>query len=234
MIRFAEVAIGTGGVGRCLACGAADAVAHIPTDRVVERIDEVLAGWQDAAGPNVFFTGIEPFAHPDLPRLIEAARMRGFERIKLRTDGRFLDKGGNAAGAFSAGVTHLELVLLAGGAEDHDRLCGAPGGFASAVSGVSAYRAIAREGGVFTGHIPLCRHNVKFAPGTMAKFAELGAVAVDVDVCALKRSEENEALVSAALQTATVNRMAAFVSGGPVGAWSAHRMAPYEYSDVTA
>jgi cyclic pyranopterin phosphate synthase len=55
----------------------------LPVDRIFARIDEAaIEGFRDVA-----FTGGEPTIFPDLPRLVRHAKARGFEHVKVASNG---------------------------------------------------------------------------------------------------------------------------------------------------
>lgn len=222
MITYVEVPIGTGGVPACAACATAENVAPLPLAAVDDALGRAAADVAPGTVLNVALTGLEAFSHPELPRLIGAARAHGADRIRLSTDGRFLAQGGNAYGAVSAGVTHLELVLVGGDAATHDRLTKRPGAFEAACAGAREFAVAARTSALLSGRVPLCRHAVAEAPATVALLASLGAVAVELDASSLTGSSEHAALLAAACETATVNRVAAWVTG-----WDGDLPVPY-------
>ncbi|HZL05271.1 MAG TPA: hypothetical protein VFE45_07600, partial [Coriobacteriia bacterium] len=100
MIQFEEIAIGTGGGPSCRRCApAVPAQVLREADDIAADIAAVARTWDSPLGPNVTFTGAEPFAHDALPKLIAQARRAGFERIGLVTDAGALAFGDNAIGA---------------------------------------------------------------------------------------------------------------------------------------
>lgn len=215
MIAFAQIDIGTGDVLRCAACArSAPAPAEpAPFDRVRDAVKDAVASWDSGPGPNVALTGFEPFAHPDLPEIIRVAGDMGCRRIRLRTDGGAFSIPGNAAGAIGAGVRQIELVILADG-DAHDELSGRQGLFAAVSSGVREYSEAARAAEVpfvLTGLVRMCRHNSMHVPAAVARLAEFGAVAVDVDASEMRAADEHHLV--AALDTAAANAMAGSVSG---------------------
>jgi hypothetical protein len=229
MVVFAEIAIGTQGELACVQCSGTTRQAQPrPLEDVDAEMDAVFAQWCAGPGPNVAFIGFEPFRHPQLPPLIAAAASRGAQRIRLRSDGGALAQPGNAAGAYAAGVGHLELVLLGDG-ETHDRLAARPGLFESARLGAAAFAAAAadRSPVAITGRLPLCKHNIAVAPAAVVGLAAMGAIAVTLECSGLKQSDTNESLVAAALDTATVNRVAAYAEGWSGEVPPAHRQAPW-------
>ena len=228
MIVFSEIAIGTGGEVGCVLCarGTSQATPRSLAD-VAADLDATATAWSDGPGPNVAFVGFEPFRHPELPPLIAAAATRGFERIRLRTDGGALAQAGNAAGAYAAGVRHLELLVL-GDKEAHDRLTGRPELFEAACAGAAAFTATGAQLSpvLVTGRVPLCKHNIARAPAAVAELGRMGAIAVVLDCAALKPSDANAALVDAALDTGTVNRVAVHAEAWSLNVPDAHRRAP--------
>lgn len=215
MIEFAEIPIGSGGVVGCALCRpASEPVAPRSVGEVSADLNAVVLNWPKDAAPNVIFGEFEPFMHPDLPEIIATAVGLGFERIRLTTDAGALARPGNAEGALAAGVRQIEVVLLAGTAEDHDRLSGRRGLFAAAAQGAASFLAAAESAGepvVVTGVVPLCAHTQPGLPETVLAFARMGAVAVIIDARGAR--DVSSELIGAALDTATMNAMAGSVLG---------------------
>jgi MoaA/NifB/PqqE/SkfB family radical SAM enzyme len=70
---------------KCSYCTITDAMRlrSIPTDVVVREIDAAARrGWKQVA-----FTGGEPTIFPDLPKLVRYAKKRGFDDIKIASNG---------------------------------------------------------------------------------------------------------------------------------------------------
>lgn len=215
LIRFAEVEIGLGATAACARCERALS-AGTPRQLADVRtvLEAIAASWEYGSGPNVTFVGIEPFAHPELPDLIGAAVSVGFRRIRLRTDAGALSLPGNAEGVLGAGVRLIEIALLAGCAEDNDRLSGRPGLFEAALEGARSFSRVAEAAGehvVVSGRIPLCTHNERFLSDAVGALARIGASAVVIDARCFDGTEH--AAIKAALDTATVNAMAGSVLG---------------------
>lgn len=219
MIAFSEIGIGTGGIASCAAClhrSGGQESQPFSADAVKERLVASARSWSHGPGPNVSFIDFEPFAHLELPEIIRVATDLGYERVRLRTDAGALSMPGNAEGALGAGVRQLEVVMLADD-DDHDRLTERPGLFAAAYAGVRAFLDAAQTANVpvaVTGLVPVCRHNAVLVPGAVVRLAELGVVAVHLDVSECTESER--VFIVAALDTAAANAVAASVSGLPV------------------
>jgi len=185
VLRFAEVTIGQGGSLRCVRCRPRS--AETPTFALASVVSEQLASiasqWAYGPGPNVAFTGVEPFAHPELPAIIGGALAVGARRVRLRTDAGALASPGNAQGVLNAGVHHIEAIVLAGDAALHDELAGRPGLFGAAFSGLAKYRSAANEAGqsvAITGSVPVCRHNAPHVVAAVGALATAGAVCVEL------------------------------------------------------
>lgn len=222
MLQFADIAIGAHGVVSCEVCGLGSGAAAHDLEVVRRSLEDVRVA--HPALRNVSFEGFEPFSHAELPSLVEAATRAGFERIRLTTDAGALGLGGNAGGCLAAGVRHVRFVLLGSTAESHDRICGRPGLFESALCGVSALRSAATDVGArvcISALVPVCRHNVEDCPATVARACSLGASAVELEVSGSAATFVE--LLEAALDTATSNGIGAVVRG-----WSS---APRVYRD---
>ena len=206
MIAFAEVSIGEAPATPCVRCVPHPSAAMRPATLVLAEVTAECASWSDGPGPNISLVGAEPFAHPELPLLVQGAVEAGCERIRLRTDAGALSEGNNAAGVLGAGVRHLEVVLLGGDASTHDALVGRQGAFAAATAGISAFGSVAAAQGAHvavTGRIPLCRHNRDDLLATVQALVALGAIAiqlVNVDDVAL-----DDGRLAAASQAAVAN-----------------------------
>ncbi len=183
MIAFAEVSIGEAPATPCVRCAPHTSAAMRPATLVLADIAAACASWGDGPGPNVSLVGAEPFAHPELPLLVQGALEAGCERIRLRTDAGALPAGNNAAGVLGAGVRHIEVALLGGDANTHDALVGRQGAFVAAAAGASAFRSAAAAQGahvVVTGRIPVCRHNREDLVATVQAMVALGALAIEI------------------------------------------------------
>jgi len=208
VLEFAEVTIGQGGALRCARChsGRHESPSFVPSAEVAERIVAIAGEWTGGPGPNIAFTGAEPFAHPELPSIVSAAVSAGAERIRLRTDAGALASGRNAAGVLAAGVRHVEAILLGGDAATHDGLTGRPGLFDAAVAGLAAFRsaACAADGPVaITGLVPVCRHSAPHVVMSVLALAARGVVSIELQPVEGYRMDP--ATVAAASQAATVN-----------------------------
>lgn len=216
MIPFEPVAIGTGGIARCVRCAKSEGAASPGPDdigAIREGIFAAVRSWGQPPGPNVELVGYEPFSHPELPAIVRLALDVGVERLMIRTDAGALALGRNAEGALDAGVRLFEIVLLADG-PTHDALTERPGLFDAACAGVDRVRDAAERAGLaiaLCGLVPVCRHNAPYAPQAAGRLAALGCLAVHIDASCARRSDAVH--VRAAVETAAANGCAASVSG---------------------
>jgi hypothetical protein len=182
MIRFAEVALGSGGGVFCARCRPHhEAECYAPAGDVIASIEATAAGWEGAPGPNIAFMGPEPFGHPELPALVGAAVSAGVQRLRLDTDAAGLRSVNNAAGVLSAGVRHVRFTVLGGSPGIHDALAGAPGALDATLAGVATLLGAATVDETLvsvTAVIPVCRHNLHDLPAAVAVAVEAGAESV--------------------------------------------------------
>jgi hypothetical protein len=179
VIRFAEVAVGTGGEVRCSRChGEAQAASYRPAAEVASEIAIACGLWEGLPGPNVSLTGAEPFGHPELPALVGAAVEARCQRLCIETDAVALRSPQNAGGSLMAGVRHLRWTLLGGTPGLHDALLGTPGALDGSVEGLRSFLSIAKNEAVpvsVTAVVPVCRHNVHDLPAAAGLAVDAGA-----------------------------------------------------------
>lgn len=219
MIEFVEISVGSGGVVSCALCARPKERTLRAGSEIIAELDACARTWSAGPGPNFAFTGAEPFAHPDLPSLVEAGREHGAQRIRLRTDAGALAIAGNAAGVIHAGVRQIEVVLLAGDAATHDALAGREGLFDAAIEGLGAFVSAAAAADAHVAVcalIPVCAHNLAHLPAAVSACAAAEAVAVVLQVPAsLAESSAAREWIGAALDTGTVNGVWVSVEGIP-------------------
>jgi len=215
VISFSRVSMGDGSVCRCVRCA--------PTPGRPAQLDEIAASLtgalQDAASSDVpagvRLGGYEPFAHPELVRVVSTASQAGITRLMLATDGGALSSINNARGSIEAGVRLFEVVFHGPDAGLHDRLSGSDGSFDRALAGLRNVRDAARDLGVRVAPLALlrvCRHSNPLFLTTVASIANSGlvrAMRVAVDP-AVTLSPDT---VSAAVHEATAAGVAIFGDG---------------------
>jgi len=210
MIRFEQIAIGTGGGPRCRHCSAGNAEQSFrDADAVAAEIASVVEAWDASPGPNVLLTGAEPFAHATLPRLVAQARAAGVKRTGLVTDGGALGLGDNAVGTVHTGVRHV-IVRSVGLGTDADDRAGRPGLSAAVLAGIRAFVEAAKHADAtvaVSAEVAVCRHNVDELPGVVAAFGEagVGCVTFFQDEGAMPAPASVGAALAAACDTGVVN-----------------------------
>lgn len=181
MIPFGFITLGTGGLPRCARCvPEGPGLAFGDSTEIRARVDETVANWESASGPNLVFGGVESFAHPELPALVAYAVQAGVSRLALETGGGPLTTGENAAGAIHVGVRHVVIHYV-----PHDEpttnVPALPDPAALALAGIRAFRHAADVRGVkvaVSAHIPVCEHTGPLLPAAVADLAGAGAAAV--------------------------------------------------------
>ncbi len=206
VIAFARVDVGSGGLPVCPECGDPPPLRMRSAGDVVADIRRVVEAWREGPGPNVWFTGGEAFAYPELPALVSETLQQGVERLRLTTAGPALSQGMNASGVIDAGVRHIEVVVLslAEGAS-------ARGGVAtldSVLGGLGAFIEAARSRNVRVApvaRVVTCPHTYAKTPATVAALASAGVVVVTVELSGGVPLPD-EAWANAVIDSGVVNR----------------------------
>ncbi|HAZ08554.1 MAG TPA: hypothetical protein DCZ01_08560 [Elusimicrobia bacterium] len=147
------------------------------------------ADWADIEGklealarqPNfrgqLTISGGEPTLDPRLPRILEAARKRGFRRIGLQTNGALLSKSGFIKGLTELGVANYLVSFHSHKPQVYDRITATSGQYRRAVEGlVRLVRA--RGGGAdfdVTVNVVVNAWNYRHLPGLADFLGGLGA-----------------------------------------------------------
>ncbi|MDP2182726.1 MAG: radical SAM protein [Actinomycetota bacterium] len=217
MIEFAEITVGhDAGVG-CVRCRPTHHMIGScrPREDIVADIGSAVDGWSWGCGPNIVLLGCEAFSHPDLTEVVDSAVRAGVVRLSVRTDGAALADPDAAEHFVRTGVRRIEVTLLAGSSEVHDRLTGSPGSFDLAIAGMRAFAAASSSQDVKTtlsGLVPACEHNITGIPDTVLAFAQAGASVVTVDASRAKRRAHVPWLQAAAL-TGVLNAVWVSIEG---------------------
>jgi hypothetical protein len=179
VIRFADVAVGTGGEVRCSRChGEQPPASYRPAADIASEISMACALWDGLPGPNVCLTGAEPFGHPQLPALVSAATEAHCRRLCLDTDAVAVRSPQNAGGSLMAGVRHLRWTILGGTPGVHDALYGEPGALDASVEGIRTFTSIASDEALsisVSAVVPVCRHNAHDLPAAAGLAVDAGA-----------------------------------------------------------
>jgi hypothetical protein len=205
---FREVPIGFDGLASCAQCARGKAA---PSPRPTEEVlAEITAGKK---GSDVSLTGFEPFAHPELPRLIAAVCEHGRGRLMLQTDGGALAVGDNARGAALAGARVFEIIYHAGDPDADDALTGRPGLARARTAGLSELRRVAYTEPdlhlFICGVARLCRHG-----GRGAALLDIAQAAVYDELDALRICAAESGAVPDAAQLASAAELLV-----PAGIW---------------
>ena len=238
MLHFAEIPLGSCGNRTCRRCHGADGQVLRAAAEVLADIERAVAAWSIGPGPNVAFTGIEPFDHPELTTLIRAAASKGARRIRIDSNAHAIATPATARAAVEAGVRHLQFGLLGSTAELHDSLAGDPGAFERTLAGVHAF---AREAGAaganiqVSARIDACRHNARDLPAMVAAAVRAGASYVRLSVAGGGLNVSAAPYIEAACDTGMVHATWVAVEGVPREAargWELHLESVYPPADA--
>lgn len=181
MLRFSDIVLGTGGEVACRRCQAVAAEAFRNANVVKRDIERVSRAWSGRPGPNLAFTGAEPFRHPAIAELFESAVAEGAERIRVDSDATALRSAEAADAALRQGLRHLRFTLLGSSHALHDALAGTSASFAETLEGVGVFARVAEESHLpvyVSARVPVCRHNLKDLPAVVDSASRAGASSV--------------------------------------------------------
>lgn len=181
MLRFANIVLGESGAPRCVRCHRAEAETLRDASSILLAIAEAASTWPGGPGPNISFTGAEPFHHPALFDLLDASVKAGASRIRLESDAHALTTVETVERALRSGVRHLTVPLLGSTAELHDSLTGRRGSLENTIAGARSFIDAALKNNMrvhVTVRVPVCRHNLRDTPEIVTLAAKTGANAV--------------------------------------------------------
>jgi MoaA/NifB/PqqE/SkfB family radical SAM enzyme len=139
MTRWLEITPDYRCNSRCLGCYSVQDTGPSMTPR------EVLHALDRARRDGVhslWIGGGEPTMRRDLFAIVKAARERGYERVKLQTNGMMLAYADFARRCAEAGVTEASFALKGATAASHDEKSRTPGSFDLLVKGMAEARAV--------------------------------------------------------------------------------------------
>ena len=108
----------------------------------------------------VVITGHEPTLSPSLPRIIQAAREIGYNRIRLETNARMLSYEKFARSLMEAGLTEAAILVPAHTSEMYEKITSSPEGFSQCEAGVRNMLALKSPNFQVSAAIPVCRMNL--------------------------------------------------------------------------
>ncbi|MEF3280837.1 MAG: radical SAM protein [Elusimicrobiota bacterium] len=101
--------------------------------------NEIVSALKDGAKKKieqVVFTGGEPTIHPDIIKIVKAARQLKYRQIQIQTNGRTLSSIDFLKKLKNAGATEISPALHGPNPEIHDKLTNSKGSFNQTVMGI--------------------------------------------------------------------------------------------------
>ena len=159
------------------ACNQRCPFCFVPLTGRAAEFSEIVAALDAQArrpGPRGALTisGGEPASDPRLPRIIAAARLRGFRRFILQTNGVFLNKPGLLETLIALGVKSYLFSFHSHKAAAYDRITGSRGQQPVAVANLT--RLLKRRGCKVTVNVVVNKHNYRDLPGLVSFLARRG------------------------------------------------------------
>ena len=153
---------------RCVGCFSVD--DHGPSMTPTEAITALDRAGREGT-TSLWLGGGEPTLRRDLFALATAARSRGFDRIKLQTNGMMLAYAAFVQRCVDAGITEVSFSIKGAIAETHDRLTRTPGCFDLMLAGIERARA---AGLTCEGDVLVYASNAGELPRVVDAFAPRG------------------------------------------------------------
>lgn len=156
---------------QCLFCVQGDLRRRFPRPVAPAELARALREGR-ARADYVVFTGGEPTLFPYLPELVRLARLLGYRRVQVQSNGRRFADRDYCRELVAAGADEFALSIHGSTPGVHDRLTDAPGSFARAWAGLGNLLALGQA--VLTNTV-VARPNLAELPALAAKLADAGA-----------------------------------------------------------
>ncbi len=136
-----------------------------------KALDDHLAWARSEGAVGAWFGGGEPSLHPDLVWAIGRARARGFDQVRLQTNGMRLAYAKFARRCAGAGLDQVGLSVKGARAPTHDRITRTPGGFELMRQAVGHLIALGVQ---VEAEVLVTRHNLDELKACVDVFGALG------------------------------------------------------------
>jgi len=134
-----------------------------------ELVDRMKKAYRPGAG--LVLTGGEPTLHPDLPKLVHAARHMGYRPVQVQTNGQLLSYAKKVELLMRAGAEEFSPSLHGSTAEVHDGLTRAPGSFEYSKAGI---RNVVAAGAIVVTNTVVTKQNLHCLVETVELLHSLG------------------------------------------------------------
>ena len=143
---------------------------QFPSPRAAPELIAAMRAGREKAD-TIVFTGGEPTVYPYLPELVRYARLLGYKRVQIQSNGRRFCDRGYAAALVSAGANEFALSLHGSTPALHDELTDVPGSFQKSWAGITGLLGMGQK--VITNSV-VTRGNMEDLPALAALLAGAG------------------------------------------------------------
>ncbi|MBI5594634.1 MAG: radical SAM protein [Elusimicrobia bacterium] len=177
---------------QCLFCVQGDLRRRFPEPRSAPDLIAAMRAGR-AKADSIVFTGGEPTVYPYLPELVRYARLLGYSRVQIQSNGRRFSERPFAAALVEAGATEFALSLHGSTPSVHDGLTDVPGSFERTWAGITGLLGMGQR--VMTNSV-VTRGNAGDLPALAALLAGAGVRHIQFAfVHIVGKAAENAALI---------------------------------------
>ncbi|MFZ3135820.1 MAG: radical SAM protein [Thermodesulfovibrionales bacterium] len=153
MLKYKEIFLGNSPCNnKCLYCSIRE------KDSSKTDLSSVLSSLKEKSEENIALYGGDPTLRSDLFEIIRAARLDGYRRIKLLTNGRAFSDIQSLDQIMKAGCNLFEITLWGSNPSLHDYLTQTSGSFLGTIRGLENLAGLADDRFVCI-RIPVCKEN---------------------------------------------------------------------------
>lgn len=174
-MRWIEISPGFACNCRCSGCFSCS--ADPMSQMTWEEVQKWLLHGRRNGSLHLWLSGGEPTIRKDFLRTLRAAKLLGYERIKVQSNGMMFSYAGFAERALAAGMNEINLLLKSLDPRAHDALNRTPGSFDLLSRGIDRLNEASAAAGLplrIEGDILMTSRNYQELPELVSHYAALG------------------------------------------------------------